>query len=120
MVDKSPFYVALTEIADLMLKKSSLSDVGGSVEPVAAFSTIARTIAEAVLLFAAEQVSGDVDSRETATPASDNSFWLGNVAGLSLAAKLRDSGLDSQDYFKDYARVKAHFIDRLCRAIEDT
>lgn len=119
MVDKSPFYGALTEIADSMLKKSSVPDGGGSAEPVAAFSTIARTIAEAVLLFAAEQVSVDVDSRETGPPASDNSFWLGNVAGLSLAAKLRDSGLNAQDYFKDYARVKAHFIDRLCQAIED-
>ncbi|MEN8134975.1 MAG: ATP-binding protein [Thermodesulfobacteriota bacterium] len=119
MAERPPFYEELTEIGDLMLETSSLPDVGRSAEPVAALSATARAIVEAVLAFAAEQVAVDVDSGETANPASDNSFWLGNVAGLSLAEKLRDSGLNPHDFFKDYARVKSHFIDRFCRVIQD-
>ena len=119
MAERSQFYGALTEIGDLMLATSSLPDGGRAAEPVAPLSTVARAIAEAVLLFAAEQVPEAVAGGETGPPASDNSFWLGNVAGLALAEKLRDSGLNSYDFFKDYARVKSHFIDRLCRTISE-
>jgi PAS domain S-box-containing protein len=72
------------------------------------------------LAFAVEQVPVADDSGATDKPVSDSSFWLGNVAGLSLAEKLRDSGLNSHDFFKDYVGVKSHLIDRLCRVIPDS
>lgn len=102
-----------------MLETSSMSGGGQSAEPVAPLSPIAKAIVGAVLLFAEEQGSVNVEGGETAKPASDKSFWLGNVAGLSLAEELRDSGLGSPDFFQDSARVKAHFIYRLCQIISD-
>ncbi len=119
MAEQSSFYGTLTNIADLMLKSSSLPELGGSAEPVAALSAVGKAIAEAVLQFAAGQVSVKVDSGETAGLTRESSFWLGNVAGLTMADKLHDNGLNAHDFFMDFARVKSHFIDRLCRAIED-
>jgi PAS domain S-box-containing protein len=69
--------------------------------------------------FAAARVLPALASGERVFSASDDSSWLGHVAGLALAEKLRDRGLNLQDFFKNYGRVKSRIIDQICRTIPE-
>jgi len=107
------FYKELKEIAEQMLAQlPTVENNGGKGRDLHA---IDRQLIESVHLFASEhRALASHDEGKTQRSSKDNS-WLGNLAGRSLAEKLRCGGANLQNFFTRYSEVKSDFIDRLNR-----
>ncbi|MFN2365165.1 MAG: ATP-binding protein [Desulfurivibrionaceae bacterium] len=106
----------LKEVAEGLLAQISGEDSGRAAELREGDDAIDREIIEAVLCFALEDAlieleDGDIERGQV----TGKCVWHGQIAGFSLAEKLRGQGVGVQDFFSHYTAVKSNLLDRLYR-----
>ncbi|MFO7607404.1 MAG: ATP-binding protein [Desulfurivibrionaceae bacterium] len=115
MVD-ALFSRELKEVAEGLLAQIPGDDSGRAGELREGDGAIDREIIGAVLRFALEDALIELENGEMErSRVTRKCVWHGQIAGFSLAEKLRGQGVGLQVFFSNYTAVKSNLLDRLSR-----
>jgi len=106
----------LKDVAEGLLAQIPREDSGRAGELREGDGAIDREIIDAVLCFALEDALIELENGDKElSRVTRKCVWLGQIAGFSLAEKLRGQGVGLQDFFSHYTAVKSNLLDRLYR-----